>query len=66
MFVQITSEIRKYIILFFEAQSTRRTLQGRIYARFKQVKPWPLHVEVSPGVKVVVTNKELCHTHVLG
>ena len=29
---------------------------------FKQVKPWPWHVEVIPGVSVVghVTNKVLC------
>jgi len=32
------------------------------YASFKQVKPWSWHVEVIPGVGVVVlvTNKELC------
>ena len=32
------------------------------YANFKQVKSWPWHVEVIPGVGVVglVTNKELC------
>ena len=32
------------------------------YASFKQVKPWPWHVEVIPGVGLVglVTNKELC------
>ena len=31
------------------------------YADFKQVKPWPWHVEVIPGVSVVglVTNEEL-------
>ena len=31
------------------------------YASFKQVKPWPWHVQVIPGVSVVgvVTNKEL-------
>ena len=31
------------------------------YASFKQVKPWPWHVEVIPGVSVVglVTNEEL-------
>ena len=31
------------------------------YASFKQVKPWPWHVEVIPGVGVVglVTNEEL-------
>ena len=35
---------------------------SEIYARFKQVKPWPWHVEVIPGVSEVglVTNKELC------
>ena len=29
---------------------------------FKQVMPWPWHVEVIPGVSVVelVTNEELC------
>ena len=37
-----------------------RTSEG--YASFKQVKSWPWHVEVIPGVGVVglVTNKELC------
>jgi len=32
------------------------------YASFKQVKPWPWHVEVIPGVNVVglATYKELC------
>ena len=32
------------------------------YASFKQVKSWPWHVEVIPGVSVVglVTNEELC------
>ena len=32
------------------------------YARFNQVKPWPWHVQVIPGVSVegLVTNKELC------
>ena len=32
------------------------------YANFKQVIPWPWHVEVIPGVSVVglVANKELC------
>ena len=32
------------------------------YASFKQVKSWPWHVEVIPGVGVVglVTNEELC------
>ena len=37
-----------------------RLKQG--YASFKQVKPWPWHVEFIPGVSVVglVTNEELC------
>ena len=32
------------------------------YASFKQVKSWPRHVEVIPGVSVVglVTSEELC------
>ena len=32
------------------------------YASFKQVKPWPWHVEIIPGVSVVglVTSEELC------
>ena len=36
-----------------------RSIEG--YASFKQVKPWPWHVEFIPGVSVVglVTNDEL-------
>ena len=49
------------MILYFEAGSSRGTLHRR-YAGFKQVKSWPGHVQVIPGVSVVglVTNKELC------
>ena len=32
------------------------------YASFKQVKSWPWHIELIPGISVVelVTNEELC------
>ena len=49
------------MILCFEAGTLHgRSSQG--YASFKQVKRWPWHVEVIPGVGVVglLTNKELC------
>ena len=38
------------------------TQSSKGHASFKQVKPWPWHVEVIPGVSVVglVTNKKLC------
>ena len=29
-----------------------------LYASFKQVKPWPWHVEVIPGVSIVGLERE--------
>ena len=49
------------MILYFEA-GVPEGCSSEGYASFKQVKPWPWHVEVIPGVSVMglVTNKELC------
>ena len=49
------------MILYFEA-GVPEGCSSEGYASFKQVKPWPWHVEVIPGVGVVglVTNEELC------
>ena len=61
--MQITFETRKRNTRFYV--SRQAVQEGRFsegYASFKQVKPWPWHVEVIRGVSVVglVTNKELC------
>ena len=54
IFVQITSETRKRNTEFYilrQGVPEGRSSEG--YASFKQVKPWPWHVEVIPGVSVV-------------
>ena len=61
--MQITFETRKRNIGFYvlrQGVPEGRSSEG--YASFKQVKPWPWHVEIIPGVSVVglVTNEELC------
>ena len=60
--MQITFETRKrntrsYVLR--QRVPEGRSIEG--YASFKQVKPWPWHVEFIPGVSVVglVTNEEL-------
>ena len=58
--MQITFETRKRNTRFYV--SRQAVQEGRFsegYASFKQVKPWPWHVEVIPGVSVMglVTNK---------
>ena len=63
IFVQITFETRKRNTGFYvlrQGVPGGRSSEG--HACFKQVKPWPWHVEVIPGVVVVglVTDKELC------
>ena len=60
--MQITFETRKRNTGFYvlrQGVPEGRSSEG--YASFKQVKPWPWHVEVIPGVSVVVlvTNEEL-------
>ena len=61
--MQITFETRKrntrsYVL----RQGIPEGRSSKGYASFKQVKSWPWHVEVIPGVSVVrlVTNEELC------
>ena len=56
--MQITFETRKRSTGFYVLR--QGVPEG--YASFKQVKSWPWHVEVIPGVGVVglMTNKELC------
>ena len=56
--MQITFETRKRSTGFYVLR--QGVPEG--YASFKQVKSWPWHVEVIPGVSVVelVTNKQLC------
>ena len=61
--MQITFETRKRNIGFYilrQGVPEGRSSEG--YDSFKQVKFWPWHVEVIPGVSVVglVTNEELC------
>ena len=63
IFVKITFETRKRNTRFYvfrQGVPEGRSSEG--YASFKQVKPWPWHVEVIPGVDAVglVTNKVLC------
>ena len=62
--MQITSETRKRNTEFYvlrQGVPEGRSSEG--YASFKQVKPWPWHVEVIPEVSVVgpVTSEELCN-----
>ena len=47
---------------YFLRQGVPEGRSSEGYANFKQVKPWPCHAEVIPGVSVValVTNEELC------
>ena len=62
--MQITFETRKRNTGFYVLrQGVPEGRSSERYAGFKQVKPWPWHVKVIPGVSVVwlVTNKELCH-----
>ena len=42
-------------------QGVTEGCSSEVYASFNEVKPWPWHVEVIPGVSVVglVTNGEL-------
>ena len=60
----ITFETRKENtgLFLFLRQGVPEGRSSEGYANFKQVKPWPWHAEVIPGVSVValVTNKELC------
>ena len=61
--MQITFETRKRNIGFYvlrQGVPEGRSSEG--YASFKQVKPWPWHEEVIPGVGVVglVSKRELC------
>ena len=61
--MQITFETRKRNTCFYivrQGVPEGRSSEG--YASFKQVKPWPRHIEVIPGVGVVglVTSEELC------
>ena len=63
IFVQITFLTRKrntgdYVL----RQGVPDGRSSKEYASFKQVKSWPWHVEVIPGVSVVglVANEELC------
>ena len=61
--MQITFETRKRNTGFYvlrQGVPDGRSSEG--YASFKQVKSWPWHIEVIPGVSVVglVTSEELC------
>ena len=61
--MQITFETRKRntrIYVLRQGVPEGRPSEGS--ASFKQVKPWPWHVEVISGVSVMrlVTNEELC------
>ena len=61
--MQITFETRKRNTGFYVLrQGVPEGCSSEENASFKQVQPWPWHVEVIPGVSVVglVTNKELC------
>ena len=61
--MQITFETRKRNTGFYVlGQGVPEGHSSEGYASFKQVKSWPWHVEVIPGVSVVglVTNEELC------
>ena len=63
--MQITFEKRKRNTGFYVLrQGVPEGRSSEEYANFKQVKPWPWHVEVIPGVIVMglVTNEELCKT----
>ena len=55
----VSNREEKYRILCFEAGGVPEGRSSEGYASFKQVKPWPWHVEVIPGVSVMglVTNK---------
>ena len=61
--MQLTFETRKRNTGFYvlrQGVPEGRSSEG--YASFKQVKSWPWHVEVIPGVSVVglVISEELC------
>ena len=61
--MHITFETRKRNTGFYILrQGVPEGCSSKGYACFRQVKSWPLHVEVIPGVSVVglVTNEELC------
>ena len=61
--MQITFETRKRNTgVYILRQGVPEGHSSEGYVRFKQVKLWPWHVEVIPGVSVVglVANKELC------
>ena len=63
IFVQTTFETRKISRGFYvlrQGDAEGRSCKG--YASFKQIKPFPWHVEDTPGVSSVglVTIKELC------
>ena len=61
--MQITFETRKKNTGFYVLrQGVPEGCSGERCASFKQVKPWPWHVDVIPGVGVMglVSNKELC------
>ena len=61
--MQTTFEARKRNTGFYvlrQGVPEGRSSEG--YASFKQVKSWPWHEEVIPGVSIVglVTNEKLC------
>ena len=61
--MQITFETKKRKAGFYILrQGVPEGRSNGEYASFKQVKSWPWHVEVIPGVSVVelVTDAELC------
>ena len=61
--MQITFETRNRNTGFYVLrQGVLEGCSSEGYVSFTQVKPWPWHTEVIPGVRVVglVTNEELC------
>ena len=61
--MQITFETRKKNTGFYVLRQGVPEVRSNVrYASFKQVKPWPWHTEVIPGVSIVglVTNEDLC------
>ena len=61
--MQIKSETRKRNTGFYVLrQGVPEGCSSEGYGSFKQVKSWPWHVEVIPGVSAVglVTTEELC------
>jgi len=63
IFVQITCEPRKRVTGFYILrQGVPEGRSSKTYASYKQVKPWPWHVEVIPGIGVagLMTNNKLC------